>query len=74
MPKSVLYFLAWQHKQEALKLLRSMAHLTLQEVAEGADTSIAYLSKVERNQLVPSDEYVGKIAAHVASELVRRAA
>lgn len=55
----------------ALRLLRGMAHLTLQEVAAGADTSVAYLSKVERGQLVPTDEYVAKIAAHVSTSMLK---
>lgn len=51
-----------------------MAHLTLQQVASEADTSIAYLSKVERNQLVPTDEYVAKIAAHISTSMLADAA
>lgn len=54
---------------EVLRRLRVLAGLTLQQVADGADTSVAYLSKVERGQLVPSDEYVGKIAQFAASRI-----
>ncbi|MBL3699277.1 XRE family transcriptional regulator [Leucobacter luti] len=59
---------------EALRHLRVKAGLTLQQVAEGADTSTAYLSKVERGQLFPSDEYVGKVAGFAASHLQSRVA
>ena len=54
---------------EVLRHLRTRAGLTLQQVAEGADTSTAYLSKVERGQLIPTDEYVGKIAQYASSKL-----
>lgn len=37
------------------------AGMTLQEVADAADTSTAYLSKVERDIFPPSDEYVAKV-------------
>lgn len=57
---------------EALRLLRTMAHLTLQQVASDADTSIAYLSKVERNQLNPTDEYVAKVALHISNSMLSR--
>ena len=57
---------------EVLRHLRVKAGLTLEQVAEGADTSTAYLSKVERGKLLPSDEYVGKIAKFTASQLLTK--
>ena len=59
---------------EALRHLRALAGLTLQEVANEADTSVAYLSKVERSVLTPSDEYVAKIAGALSLSIMRLAA
>lgn len=58
----------------AIRFLRTMAGLTLQQVAEGADTSVAYLSKVERDQLIPTDEYVAKVTTFVSGTVLGRAA
>ncbi|WP_396451192.1 helix-turn-helix domain-containing protein [Leucobacter aridicollis] len=57
---------------EVLRHLRIKAGLTLEQVAEGADTSTAYLSKVERGKLLPTDEYIGKIAKFTASRLLAK--
>jgi transcriptional regulator with XRE-family HTH domain len=54
----------------ALRALRTMAGLTLKDVAENADTSIAYLSKVERDEFKPTRAYVGKVAAYIASSVL----
>lgn len=62
------------HKGEVLRQLRSIAGLTLQQVAEGADTSIAYLSKVERDKFSPTDEYVAKVAAFISASMLKAAA
>lgn len=56
----------------ALRTLRTMAGLTLKEVAVHAETSIAYLSKVERDEHIPTQAYVGKVASYIAGEVVRR--
>jgi len=58
---------------EALRTLRSMAGLTLKEVATGADTSVAYLSKVERNEFRPTQDYVAKVSAFISGSILRRA-
>ena len=58
---------------DALRHLRQRAGLTLQQVAEGAKTSTSYLSKVERGQLVPTDDYVAQIAAYAAGQLAKAA-
>lgn len=59
---------------EALRTLRVIAGLSLKEVAEGADTSIAYLSKVERNQLLPSQEYIAKVTLYLGGSMLGKAA
>ncbi|MEV8337006.1 helix-turn-helix transcriptional regulator [Leucobacter sp. NPDC077196] len=58
---------------EAIRHLRTKASLTLQQVAEGADTSVAYLSKVERDQFNPTDDYVAKVVVFIASSMMRKA-
>ena len=54
----------------ALRALRNMAGLTLKDVATHADTSIAYLSKVERDEFRPTQQYVAKVAAYIAGEVI----
>ncbi|WP_164884517.1 helix-turn-helix domain-containing protein [Leucobacter muris] len=56
---------------EVLRGLRTTAGMTLAQVAEGAETSISYLSKVERGEHSPSAIYIGKVAAFIAAEILR---
>jgi transcriptional regulator with XRE-family HTH domain len=53
----------------SLRHLRKLAGLTLEETATAADTSIAYLSKVETGRLVPSTAYVAQVTAALADKL-----
>lgn len=62
-----------QEPGAAIKTLREMANLTLKEVANGADTSISYLSKVETGSLAPSHTYVSRVAAFIATQLGKAA-
>lgn len=55
---------------EALRTLRKLAGLTLKEVASAADTSIAYLSKVEQGKLFPSQAYVAKVASYISASMM----
>lgn len=57
---------------EALRSLRELSGLTLKQVAYGADTSIAYLSKVERNVHYPTQEYVAKVAGFIATSMLEQ--
>lgn len=54
---------------ETLRNLRKYAGLTLEEVAERADTSIAYLSKVETGKFQPTRTYVAQVTAAIAASL-----
>lgn len=58
----------------ALRSLRLLAGLTLKQVAHQADTAISYLSKVERGELAPSQEYVAKVAYVISRGILREAA
>ena len=58
----------------ALRSFRTMAGLTLKDVADGADTSIAYLSKVERDEFQPTQRYVAKVAAFIADQVMQSSA
>lgn len=53
----------------ALRHLRKRAGMSLQEVADAAETSTAYLSKVERDIFPPSDEYVAKVMTALGRRL-----
>lgn len=46
----------------ALRTLRMTAGLTLKQVAYAGGTSISYLSKVERGEFAPTQEYIAKVA------------
>lgn len=46
-----------------------MAGMSLNQVATAAETSPAYLSKVENGKFIPSDQYVGKVTAAIAARL-----
>lgn len=54
---------------ESIRSLRKLAGLSLDEVARDADTSIAYLSKVERGIFVPTLSYVAKVTSAIADRL-----
>ncbi|WP_188711387.1 helix-turn-helix domain-containing protein [Microbacterium faecale] len=54
----------------ALRSLRQMSGMTLKEVAFAADTSISYLSKVERGEFAPSQEYVAKVAFVISRSML----
>lgn len=55
---------------QALKALRGMAHMTLKQVATAADTSIAYLSRVENDSVVPAQEYVAKVSYAISRSML----
>jgi transcriptional regulator with XRE-family HTH domain len=53
----------------SLKTLRKLAGLTLDDVARLADTSTAYLSKVENGKFSPSRTYVAQVTAVIADAM-----
>lgn len=53
----------------SIRTLRKLAGMTLEEVAEAADTSIAYLSKVETGKFVPTKGYVASVTFAIATRL-----
>jgi transcriptional regulator with XRE-family HTH domain len=55
---------------QALKALRHMAGMTLKEVAFAAETSIAYLSRVENGSAAPAQEYVAKVTMTIAARML----
>ncbi|WP_336632621.1 MULTISPECIES: helix-turn-helix domain-containing protein [unclassified Microbacterium] len=57
---------------QALKALRGMAGMTLKEVASEATTSIAYLSRVENDAVVPAQEYVAKVSYVISRKMIAR--
>lgn len=57
----------------ALRTLRQLAGMTLEEVASRAGTSSSYLSKVERGSLTPTIHYVAKVALVIADETLSTA-
>lgn len=54
---------------EALRTLRRIAGLNLDQAAALADTAAAYLSKVETGRLVPTVGYVANVTAALARHL-----
>lgn len=54
---------------QALKTLRKLAGLTLDEVSQRTGTAPAYLSKVENGRLLPANSYVAKITAALSREI-----
>lgn len=54
---------------ESIRALRQLAGMTLIEVAAAADTSIAYLSKVETGKFVPTKQYVAQVTTAIADRL-----
>lgn len=55
-----------------IREMRTAAGLTLKAVASNADTSIAYLSKVERGEHLPSREYAVRVLNFITSYELRR--
>ncbi|CAN7677421.1 helix-turn-helix transcriptional regulator [Caballeronia sp. LjRoot29] len=47
---------------KALKLCRSAKDMSLEAVAEGADISVSYLSRIENKQREPTLDIVSKLA------------
>lgn len=47
---------------KALKLCRSAKDMSLRAVAEGADISVSYLSRIENKQREPTLDIVSKLA------------
>lgn len=43
--------------------------MTLEDVADAADTSVAYLSKVETGKLAPSKGYVAQVTSVLANRM-----
>lgn len=59
---------------QSIRALRQLAGLTLGEVARDANTSIAYLSKVETGKFTPTKAYVAQVTAAIASHMGKAAA
>jgi transcriptional regulator with XRE-family HTH domain len=53
----------------SLRALRKHAGLTLEDVAGLANTSVAYLSKVETGKFAPSRTYVAQVTSAIAGAL-----
>ena len=58
---------------DALRTLRRIAGLTLDQAAELADTAAAYLSKVETGKLTPTVGYVANVTGAIARHLQENA-
>lgn len=58
----------------SLRTLRQLAGLTLEDVARIAETSVAYLSKVETGKFVPSKTYVRQVTTAIARSMGETAA
>ncbi len=56
-----------------IREMRTGAGLTLKAVASNAGTSIAYLSKVERGEYLPSREYAVRVLNFITSYEMSRA-
>lgn len=54
---------------ESIRALRRLAGMTLEEVSVAADTSIAYLSKVETGKFIPTKQYVAQVTTAIADRL-----
>lgn len=54
---------------EAIRTLRRIAGLTLDQAAAVADTAAAYLSKVETGKLTPTVGYVANVTSAIARHL-----
>lgn len=55
---------------QAMRTLRQIAGLTLDNVAELADTAPAYLSKVERGVLTPTRGYVATVTSAITTYML----
>lgn len=44
--------------------------MTLKEVAAAAETSIAYLSRVENDAVIPAQEYVAKVSYVISRSML----
>jgi len=56
-----------------MRTLRKLAGMSLEELASVADTSIAYLSKVENGKFVPTRSYVARVTAAIADRMSEKA-
>ncbi|OOB91218.1 helix-turn-helix domain-containing protein [Rathayibacter sp. VKM Ac-2630] len=54
---------------ESIRTLRQLAGMSLSAVAKAADTSSAYLSKVENGKFLPTNAYVAKVTGVIAAHL-----
>jgi transcriptional regulator with XRE-family HTH domain len=54
---------------ESIRTLRRLAEMSLEDVAGAAETSVAYLSKVERGVFVPTKAYVARVTTAIADRL-----
>lgn len=53
-----------------LRTLRQRAGLTAEEVADRAKVTESYLLQVETGRIIPSDAWLGHVAAILADELI----
>lgn len=58
-----------QKPGEAIKQLRLWVGLSQKEVAAGAKTSVAYLSRVENGNKTPSISYVAQVVKFIMSQV-----
>ncbi|APE10799.1 hypothetical protein BO226_17655 [Rhodococcus sp. 2G] len=58
---------------QALRRLREIAGLTLDQVAELADVSPTYLSRVETGQCNPSIKWLGVVSKALAASIASKA-
>jgi len=58
----------------AIREMRTGAGLTLKAVASNAGTSIAYLSKVERGEFLPSRDYSVRVLNFITTYELQRSA
>ncbi|WP_416347645.1 helix-turn-helix domain-containing protein [Cryobacterium sp. 10I1] len=54
---------------EGIRALRNLAGLTLDQVAERAGTSAAYLSRVERGERRMTPKMIGRVTTVIAAQL-----
>lgn len=54
---------------EAIRTLRHLAGLTLEQTSTLADTAPAYLSKVETGKLVPTRGYVANVVRAISAQM-----
>lgn len=53
----------------AIRVMRQSAGITLRDLAERAHTTIGYLSRVERGERLPSDEWMLAVTAALGQML-----